>query len=352
MNPKIKKVAGSLFFTIPINEFFFKASKNAEFEISIDTDIIRLTVTDIIKFGLYRKVFSNNNTMDIEQVTRLPEIPYPLKQNSISNFTLTAKTILPNPVYSIRIITASGKIFRSEPYYPEKLSGEKINMNVWSYSKQGIITLSIPREYSSDIQYTFTANAGNLLPTTPPYHILYGKPGGFDQWLKSFKDTTQSAPVWKIEKESSILEFDGKDNYLAFPPYIVPEQSFTLSFSIMPMSDSKQIIMQTNISPAGFQLLLEDSVLSGQILNKKGKCFNFKTISRLNKGAWSDVKIFYDLKKLSIKINEGNIETFDCDGILYNESCMIFAGAYPQNEIHRFKGFLRSFSFRNYTVSD
>jgi concanavalin A-like lectin/glucanase superfamily protein len=350
-NKRGKTIRKNLRFTTHIDEFFFKASKNAKLDISIGEQKVQFPVADVMKFGIYRRVFGDNKTIAVEAVRRLPEIPYPIKQKSI-DFKLTAKAIFPNPVYTIRAITTSGKTFRSKPYFPEKLSGKKISMNAWSYSKNKVITLNIPPEYGHNIQYDFTSAAGDVLPTIQPYRFLYGKLGGVDRWSKSFnKPGTASAPVWKIKNGRSVLEFDGIGNYLIFPVSLVSEQSFSLSFSIMPQTDSKQTIMQTYCSThPGFQLLLQEGSLSGYFLNRKGKSYKFKTKSHLITGKWNNITISYDMKNISFKINDNATEKFKCNGILYRQPCLIFGGSFPAKGTHRFKGLLRSFSYANYVI--
>jgi hypothetical protein len=331
-----------------IGEFFFKASDNAKLEISVGKRKTLMTVAELIKFGVYRKVFENNDTITIEQVRRMPEVPYPVKRKRI-DFTLKTKSIFPNPVYTIRAISESGKIFRSKPFYPEKLSGKKIIANAWSYSKQKAIALSIPEEYGRNVHYDFTPAAGDVLPTIPPYRFLYGKLGGFDRWNNFYRGTAVSAPAWKTMDNKSVLDFDGTGNYLMFPAQLISEQAFTLAFSLMPASNTKQVIFQTyNSQHPGFQLVMENGSLSGYFLNKNGRSFKFKTKFRLNIGKWNEIKICYDMKNISLKINDNKIESFETRGILYRQPCLILGGSYPPKGLHRFKGLLRSFSYANY----
>ncbi len=340
-----------LWFTPHIDEFLFKASKNAKLEINIGTQKIQLLIADVIKFGIFRKVFGDK-TVAVELVQRLPQVPYPIKQKKIA-VNLKANSIFPDPVYSIRAIDDSGKIFRSKPFCPEKLSGEKIRMNVWSYAKNAVVKLKIPQEYGRDIQYEFTAAAGDVLPTVRSYRFLYGQLGGFSPWTKPFnKPGTASAPVWKKWKSEPVMEFDGVGNYLVFPVYLVSEQSFTLSFSIMPLSGSKQTVIQTYCTPhPGFQLLLDNGALTGYFLTRLGKGFKFKTRSSLTAGKWNNITISYNMENLLFKINDNNAEKFECRGLLYRQPCLIFGGSYPAKGTHWFKGLLKSFSYKNYQTA-
>lgn len=343
----------NLIFTTRIDEFFFKASKNAELEVWVDKQNIKMPVANITKFGMFRKVFSNDNTIAVEEVRRLPEVPYPVNQKRVE-FNLSAKTIFPSPIYTIRAITTDGKIFRSKPYYPEKLSGKKISLNAWSYSEQKVVALDVPLEYGHNITYDFTPDAGDVLPTIPSYRFLYGKLGGSDVWNKPFNESgAVSAPAWKMVNDKSVLQFDGIGNYLILPNALISEQSFTLAFSIMPQSDSKQTVMQTYSSPhPGFQLVLQDGSLSGYFLNREGKSFKFETKARLQTGKWNDIKIYYDMKNISLAINDAKPESFECSGILYNQPCLVFGGSYPAKGSTRFKGLLKSFSYANYLLTD
>ncbi len=333
-----------------IEEFFFKANRNSELEISVDGRKVNFTVAELIKFGIYRKVFSNDDMIAVEQVLRLPEVPYPVNKKCI-DFTLAAKSIFANPVYTVRAIASDGKMFRSAPFLPEKLSGRKISMNVWSYSRQQVVTLELPEEYGNHVHYDFTPEAGDVLPTAQCTRFFYGKLGGFDVWSRSFNaPDTASAPAWKIENGRNVLAFDGVGNYLTFPPFLISEQSFTIDFSLMTQDHSKQVIFQTYSSAhPGFQLLLEDGHLSGYFLNRKGKGFKFQTKATLTSGKWYDIQICYDMKNLSFKVNDSPAEAFECNGLLYRQPCLIFGGSYPPRDARRFKGLLRSFSVKNYT---
>jgi hypothetical protein len=226
-------------------------------------------------------------------------------------------------------------------------------MNVWSYAKKAVVKLKIPQEYGRNIQYEFTAAAGDVLPAVRLYRFLYGQLGGFSPWTKPFNQPgTASAPAWKKLKNESVLEFDGVGNYLVFPVYLVSEQSFTISFSIMPLSDSRQTVIQTYSSAhPGFQLLLDNGALTGYFLTREGKGFKFKTKSRLTAGKWNNITISYNMENLSFKINDNNPEKFECRGLLYRQPCLIFGGSYPAKGTHRFKGLLKSFSYKNYQTA-
>ena len=54
-------------------------------------------------------------------------VPYPVGKNDVT-FTLEADRIDPAAVYSVRAIDADGKIYRSAPFYPQKLSGKKADI--------------------------------------------------------------------------------------------------------------------------------------------------------------------------------------------------------------------------------
>jgi hypothetical protein len=356
-NGKTSKVANyiqkSLRFTSHIDEFFFKASNDSILEIDSGGRKFRCSLKEIVKYGIYRKVFANGDTISIEQVRRLPQVPYPINKKHVE-FNLKAKSIFPCPVYTLRAITASGRIFRSTPFCPEKLSGDKVKINVWSYSKQKVVSLKIPKEYGRSMRYDFTSSAGDILPSSPDFRIFYGKLGGFDNWTRAFNKTGSiSTPAWKKEDKISMLEFDGKGNYMSLPSRLISEQSFTLKFSIRPMVNSKQVVFQTYSSPhPGFQLVLQNGELSGYFLNRKGKSFKFKTNTRLRVKQWNDIEIVYDMINLSIKINNSQAELFSCNGLLYRQPCLVFGGTYLPQRTHRFKGFLRSLSYANYLLEN
>ncbi len=346
---KGRAITKKLRFTSYLDEFFFKADKNSLLEISIGNRKKLLKVADLVQFGIWRQVFPNSDMIAVEYVKRLPEIPYPINRKNIV-FRLEATPISHAPVYSLRIVDADGKIFRSKPFIPGKNSGETIVTNVWSFSRGKVVSLKLPAEYANQVNYIFTPKAGDILPTADRLCRNYANLGGFNSWNSLFcgKDAV-STPVWKTGEGTTILEFDGKGNYLTIPAFLMPEQSFSISFSLMPYDDSKQVLLQTysSVHP-GFQVILEDSRLNGYFLNRKGKSFPFQTSAHLKAGKWNDIIIRYDMKNLSFQINGEKAEFFPCSGLLYKQPCLIFGGSYPPETAHRFKGLLRSLSVAGY----
>ena len=331
-------------------EIFFFAPEKTALTIQYGKREFKLEMDEIRKSGVVRKVFPDGLCLAVEQVRRMAELPYPVKSNRVE-FRLKAQNIFPNAAYSIRAIAANGRIYRSQPWYPEKSSGRKVKVNVWSYLQDRAETIELPQEFCRRIDYVFNPSAGNILPAKPEYRLFYGLIGGTDMWTRDLDNVkpAPSAPTWQRDGADWALQFNGKGDFLSLPIELISEQSFTLSFTIKPDSAAgRQMVCQAyHRSVAGLELELHDSKLTARFRNRDGKRIQLTGAAELQAGKWSNVTLHYNLERLRLTVNDQTADTA-CAGLLLRQPALIFGGAVPPKTVTRFKGELKALSYQNY----
>jgi hypothetical protein len=110
------------------------------------------------------------------------------------------------------------------------------------------------------------------------------------------------------------------------------EQSFTISCSVLPQSETKQVLFQAFYSSNTpcLEVILADGSLSGYLSNRQGKRFKFTTKTRLTSGRWNNISIGYDMQHITIQINDNPVEQFKCTGLLQGQPILVFGGTFPK----------------------
>lgn len=85
----------------------------------------------------------------------------------------------PQPCFQLRVITVSGKIWRSKPVFPEQEGVQKEQFNVFSASKHKVVTLQVPSSRITAIDYRFKPDYGNWLTDAASRMQDAGLGGGF-----------------------------------------------------------------------------------------------------------------------------------------------------------------------------
>jgi Laminin G domain len=338
-----------------------KKAKKAKVKFDIDgLGTFEFSVKSVIAKGKIGLELPKLTFVKIEQLNKLADHPVALKSVS-GNFSVKLKPESQTQCFQLRAVTQSGKIYRSKPIFPTT-SGKTEQMNVFSASQGKAITLNVPSQAIIDINYRFMPKYGALLrdPENPSFNAKLGSgykyldPMRFGVLPKTTKNT---APQWVKSGDDWVLKFDGISNYLVFPVETLPHGSFTLEFECKTESKANQALFRHNSHRAGSILMY---IIDGK-LQAEFASMGINYLSRKNKlpvnlpfpvGRWVKVKVVYDFKNITFKVNEKTI-TIPFKLRASKPTAAIFGGYSSSDKdiknknLKFFKGELRSLRIRH-----
>lgn len=355
----------NFYYSYPFN---ITIPKSAAADAVLEIDIARLgkhsfKVLELLQLGKMTKTFDGNNRLDLKIVKNLVDIPAPWQQER-AEFNVQLETESRFPVYQLRAIGVSERIYRSRPFMPVRPGGEKVRHYVYSAVKQQAVAVDVAAERIPELNYQFDNARGAMLKNSwePFFDAQLG--GGF-LYLEPFNRPRPTLldipgrkflnPVWK----GNVLEFDGMANYMNLPREALPYGSFTLEFEIKPDGNESQVLFRNFAHHRGsLSLYRRQGKLEGAFTyrtdgaNNPSGIENFRTELPLPTGEWSKVTVSYNLRELKFTVN-GVSRQYPFNnkrGVFFKPS--VFGGpAWPTYEtgkdVRFFKGQLRSLRIRH-----
>ena len=262
----------------------------------------------------------------------------------------------------MRVITVSGKIYRSNPVFPQKTVGGTEKLNVFSCSAGKALSVKIPSDKITDIQYTFKPDYGTILrsPTETCWDAQLG--AGFkycdpfcfgDLPLKA----NRLAPAWVRSSGSWELNFDGIGNYLIIPTESLPHGSFYIEFECKTDTPDDQVLLRHfSHSQGSLCMYIANGKLKAAFASMGG---NYNAI--LNElplniefpvGRWVKVQISYDMNEMLFSV-DGKMQRIPFKLRASNPKPLIFGGYSSDDKdikgknMKFFKGELRYFRIRH-----
>ena len=268
----------------------------------------------------------------------------------------------PQPCFQLRVITVSGKIWRSKPVFPEQEGVQKEQFNVFSASKHKVVTLQVPSSRITAIDYRFKPDYGNWLTDAASRMQDAGLGGGF-QYLYPMcfgslpKNTKTTAPEWHREGTDWILQFDGIANYLVFPVDAFPTGPFTLEFEAKTDSAANQALFRhAALDQSSLDTYIVDGYLrasfAGMGVNFNSRYYELPVKLPFPSGHWNRVKISYDLEKMIFSVN-GQTRSVPFARRAAEAAAAIFGGIIGNDKnagkyhLNFFNGKLRSMKIRH-----
>jgi hypothetical protein len=296
--------------------------------------------------------------LDLELFEKLPDIPKHVnkKQASISGIRRSSYKY---PVFQLRAITKSGKIYRSNPVMPIVPSKKTISVNLFSETAKKVVNAPLLADLIPNLTYQFIPQVGTtLLNNFEEY--FDGQLGGGFVYCEPFCSSVPypkgktSAPEWKKENNLNYLHFNGEHQYLNLPAESFPRGSFTLEFTIRPEKTSKPMVLFRYFdrwlgSITGYLKFDKLYVAFG---DRNLKTHSFATNLRVVPNQWNQVKISYNCKKISFTLNKKS-KSFPLEARALYLKPFIFGGHNKiefgiDREMTYFKGDLKELKIKHY----
>ena len=324
---RINRQNRSFFLSIPkkdINKTILKCDLNGR--------NFTLPVKRLMKKRTFGVALNQNQAyIQVSRFDMQPDIPVRINRKS-ARFNFSVVPRYKYPIYSLRAISTSGRIYRSNPIMPlSPLQFPKVTLNVWSELDGKPTAIKVAKSRIPDLTFSYDPDNGDALECKWS-SFWSGEMGGGTKYGEPFnrnsnypKDAKVSAP--KKVKDSNgqySLEFDGKGTYVTIPREALPRGEFTLSFEIKPQSQDAQVIFRHHgIYIGSLTLMLEHGKLIASFTDKTIKTSDFNTGLAVPVNKLSKLKITYDYKKLTFSVNEQSKSYLFAKRALYFGPCVV-----------------------------
>ncbi len=323
-----------------------------------------IPVKELVENRLYSRTFSNGLVFSLRHHTALADIPVPVNAKSV-NFSCTVFPEQAEPIYHLRLITKSGKIYRSRPIMPLPPSApdeRSIALNVFSEAKGSVVPVAVGARQIPDLNYRFEPARHDLLvPSAGVFWaaelgggIDYGGP--FHASGRFPAQAVNSSPEWVTEDGAQSLEFDGVGNWVVFPAEALPRGPFTLQFEIKPTSNRDEVLFRHQGSLIGsLTVRRSHGKLCASFTDSKVETTPFRTSLDLPVDRWSKVEIRYDLHQIVLQVDDRS-ESFPFSReALYSAPSSFGGCSAPGFGVEKgdafFKGYLKSFRIVHHAAS-
>ncbi|MDO9541663.1 MAG: hypothetical protein Q7J98_05015, partial [Kiritimatiellia bacterium] len=344
--------ANNFIVTVPKNEV-----ADAMLDIAIDGEKYTLALADLVENYKVAKVFRNCR-IDLEKFNKLADVPARIKEKG-GSLTTDLVSDFKYPIFQVRVVSESGKIFRGKPVLPEKLSGEKITLNVFSETSGQVVPVEVARERVPVLNYCFDPTRGAMLRNS--YENFYDAQlgGGFIYGGPFHANPLLPPggiynPQWEKDGEDNVLVFDGVSNYINFPQEAFPRGCFTLEFEIsMNETEKPQVLFRHFGRILGsISVYAKHGKLWAGYGDRALKTTKFQTDLDLPINKWTKIKIAYDLKELIFEVDgKQSIQKFSGRPLYFKPA--VFGGHAKKEfgideDMQFFKGKLKNISIKHY----
>jgi len=351
-----RRDAGGVIASIPINlnpnRFILNIPKKdidtAKIHICVEDESWLLPLKNLVASKRMAKVFSNCR-LDIQDFLQLADIPIRINNNH-ADILRNLKSVWEYPVYQLRVISESGKIFHSKPIIPKVIKSKGIELNVFSESTCDITTVKVAKELIPDIKYIFDPNAGDVLRNTADDYFDAQLGGGFvyaEPYHFNPLPEGQHNPKWKKEGRYHILSFNGISEYVNFPFETFPRGSFLIEFEMKPDRTAKTQVLFRHMGTERGSIstfLLPNGKLYAVYTDNRLRSTHIDTELELSYEQWSKIKINYDLYNLIFFVNDDKFE-MPFGGRASRSQPAVFGGPLRMGiagDLQYFQGALRS----------
>ena len=283
-----------------IREFFFFADPDAELEFSDRKERFKVTVASLIANGLFRQAGACGVSRTVEHCKEQIELPRPIGKKELS-FSLEAPLRKDkNTVYSVRVVTEKGRVFRSRPVMAKSESAGQLTLPLRDILTDKVLRVTVPRQMIRHRIFDFSPRCGALLPLKDGDKEEFAVCGGFDYRSHSAKGwNVLRQPVWKKEKDRWVLDFVPGSGLLLCQP-LFSRSAFDLRLE----ASFKDLRSQTLLDVLGQNLSVQvtDGRLHGRIVTTCGKA-GWQVKEKLEKERFYKIRLTYDLETLRVYLD-------------------------------------------------
>jgi hypothetical protein len=282
-------------------------AQKAEVRFSVGNETKSFPLTGLRKLGKIAQVYDKCRA-DWQILHSLPDIPPVIGRNT-AEFSVTLPSERVYPIFQLRAVTKSGKIYRSAPIIPNPIPGILTKFNVISETSGKVVTTEVPKALIPVLKYKLDPERGAMVVNTfdPYFDAQLG--GGFvyDEPFQSSIALPEEnhVPEFVTDDGRPALKFSNSSSYINFPLESFPRGSFTLKFEVKPESGSDSYVLFRHFSSivGSVTVYVKYDKLYLAFGDKELKTRQFASGFTLKPGIWSKVTIVCDQKQLNFEVN-------------------------------------------------
>jgi len=280
----------------------------AQIKVTVDGETFTFPAEKILKYGMMAHAFPKCRLL-LQDERNLPDIPFPLGTDS-SGFSAELRPERTYPVYQMRAVTASGKIFRSAPVIPRPVPEKFEDLSLHSEMYDQVVSVPVHSALIPRLDWKFEPACGDVMPLNGFDPFFVCELGGGYEYGGGMHTLPvpegRHAPRWVKEDGREVLDFDGK-TYLHFPKETFPRGSFTLRFEVKPdpLPETKFYTLFRHYDRilGSVTVFAKYDRLDFSFGDRKLETSSFSTGLPLEPGKWNKVEIRYDLRQLVFTVN-------------------------------------------------
>ena len=295
--------------------------------------------------------------LDIERIDNLADHPKPLNA-SHAKINVTLPSANRFPVYQLRAVTTSGKVWRSALIHPKPHVSETTRLQIYSDTEKKPVNISVAKDRIPDLVYTFDPKYGAWLPCAweERYDAQLGGAGIYAEPMHGAAkknrlppDFVRPDPEWVKEDGQPALRFS-KGSYLSLPQEAIPRGAvYSFSFEVKPETTENQVFLRTRTTSdrdCGLQLVLVNGALQVSHFGVNLVPRHFDTGYPLKPNEWNIITIQKNFEKIRCTVNSKTKEFKYARRAKYFQACVFGGNVAPgpgiPEEIAPFTGFLRA----------
>lgn len=315
--------------------------------------------------GKFAATYAPHVRLELSRLNELPDYPRHLNRPD-AKLTTTLRSNHASPIYQLRAVSKSGRVWRSAPILPKCPRKDRVPLEIFSETDRKPVKVTVRSEMSVDIDYDFgDLVKGDWLPAkgedrrwdaTLGGSWKYSEPMTRMSMGKCTPDFETSVPKRATYDGRRVLVFSGKGEWVAFPIEAIPNSSpFTLSFEFLPMDAGNRVLIRMShsfVEELGLRLTIENGEL---VMAHFGRGMSQPTIWKTGLKPklkdWNEVTIVRGNDFISCSLG-GESKRYPYNRrALWFQSAMfganVMRGEGLPAEIRPFKGLLRSFHIRH-----
>ena len=295
-----------------------------------------VSVKTVLEKGIVGAVLNDSGVrVDFRRKDDQTDIPPHLKTTACawSGETVTDVKL---PVFHLRAVSESGRIWRSAPVRPEALpAADVVTFAAYDEYAHGRFLAKAPAVLVPEIDYIFDPATGAALGNTRERWFDAQLGGGFPSDQVCGDNVQPFTPgrreqTWVREADAWCLKFDGVNDYIDFPKETLPQGAFTLEMEVkpeLPANDAPMTLFRHFDRVRGsISLFVRNGRLyatwGDKDLSKEPK---FETGLAVKGGEWNAISVSYDFAQFVFTVN-GQSKSFPWTGRAYAFKPSMFGG--------------------------
>ncbi|MBQ9500984.1 MAG: hypothetical protein IJU70_02380 [Lentisphaeria bacterium] len=365
--PRKNVISGRIGGGCNIRDFFFFATPDAVLKITSRKQTVEVAVRDVLAQGRLRFVGDSGVSMNVEHCTEQVEMPMPLNEKEFAFDLAAPKRPGVNTVYSLRIVTEAGRVYRGLPFMAAHDPGKPVKLPVFDLLDEKVKVIDVPEARLRNVSFEFSPRCGDVLPADTGVRDEDAMAGGFDY-------RTHSAPGWNIllpprwrrENGRWLLDFKPGCGLLLCQP-LFSRSAFDLELEASFSSVEDQVLL--DVLGGKLPVRVRDGRLSGAIVTAKGN-FEWRAEKVIEKNRFYTLRLCYDLTRLRVFLDGTEIASVPASGTVPGDGWVLCIGGVPEktrpagwnslakdepkttspNTGFRFDGVLRALRIANFIV--